>query len=66
MLELPYAPRLYRDTPARATGNDAFTRSPSIQDWYETVKINYGMEPRTGKKAITPQPRTWGIYAIGA
>jgi glycosidase len=29
---------------ARVTGNNAVTWSPSINDWYETVKLNYGIE----------------------
>ncbi len=28
----------------RVTGNNAITWSPSIHDWYETVKLNYGFE----------------------
>ncbi len=31
----------YVETPARATGNDCFTPSPTRNDWYETVKLNY-------------------------
>lgn len=30
----------YTETPARASGN-AFTAEPGINDWWETVKINY-------------------------
>jgi len=30
----------YSEFPARASGN-AFTPAPSVNDWYETVKINY-------------------------
>ena len=30
----------YREFPARASGN-AFTSTPGINDWYETVKLNY-------------------------
>jgi hypothetical protein len=32
----------YIEDPARATGNDAFTPTPSVDDWYDTVKLNYG------------------------
>ena len=32
----------YIENPAMATGNNCFTPSPGINDWYETVKINYG------------------------
>lgn len=31
----------YVETPAKATGNDCFTPSPTRNDWYETVKLNY-------------------------
>lgn len=31
----------YHEYPARATGNNCFTASPTIHDWYETVKLNY-------------------------
>ena len=32
----------YHEMPAMATGNNCYTPSPGINDWYETVKINYG------------------------
>lgn len=31
----------YQECPAKATGNNCFTSAPGINDWYETVKINY-------------------------
>lgn len=31
----------YIEEPAMATGNNCYTPSPGINDWYETVKINY-------------------------
>ena len=31
----------YRENPAMATGNNCYSPSPGINDWYETVKINY-------------------------
>ena len=34
----------YVENPARATGNDCFTASPSHSDWFETVKLNYGVD----------------------
>lgn len=34
----------YEEYPAMATGNNCFTPAPGINDWYETVKINYGDE----------------------
>lgn len=32
----------YREMPAMATGNNCYSPSPGRNDWYETVKINYG------------------------
>lgn len=34
----------YAEMPARATGNDVFSATPSITDWFETVKLNYGVD----------------------
>lgn len=31
----------YHENPAKATGNDVFSPQPTINDWYETVKLNY-------------------------
>lgn len=50
----------YEEFPARATGNDCFTNSPTINDWYETVKLNYGVDYEHGKiNCFTPVPDTW-------
>ncbi len=52
----------------RVTGNNVVSWAPSINDWYETVKINYGHDFTTGRHtehlpgpAATPDevPRTW-------
>ncbi len=40
----------YREVPAKATGNDRFTAWPDKNDWYETVKLNYG--PSTYHKML--------------
>jgi glycosidase len=32
----------YHEMPAMATGNNCYSPAPGINDWYETVKINYG------------------------
>ncbi len=39
-LHLPVDAFGYSEFPARASGN-AFTSAPSVNDWYETVKLNY-------------------------
>lgn len=50
----------YVETPARATGNDRFDAYPSRNDWYETVKLNYGVNYLEGERtAFYPIPSTW-------
>lgn len=49
----------YEEMPARATGNDCFSPSPSRNDWYETIKLNYGVDPWNGSKHFDPIPDTW-------
>ncbi len=50
----------YQEFPAKATGNDCFTAHPSINDWYETIKINYGIDYQGGGKThFYPVPTTW-------
>ena len=49
----------YREFPARATGNDCYTASPNRDDWYETVKLNYGVDPWNGSTHFYPTPPTW-------
>ena len=49
----------YREFPARATGNDCYTASPNRDDWYETVKLNYGIDPWNGSTHFDPIPPTW-------
>ena len=39
---VPKGMKPYEETPAMATGNNCYSPSPGINDWYETVKINYG------------------------
>jgi len=34
----------YSEFPAKVTGNDVFSAYPSINDWYETIKLNYGID----------------------
>ncbi|MCM1079451.1 MAG: alpha-amylase family glycosyl hydrolase [Bacteroidales bacterium] len=34
----------YKEQPAKATGNDVFSAQPGKNDWYETVKLNYGID----------------------
>lgn len=53
-------PEPYREYPAKATGNDNFSAYPGINDWYETVKLNYGIDYcGGGKRCFDPLPDTW-------
>lgn len=50
----------YVEEPAKASGNDCFTPSPDRNDWYETVKLNYGVDYcGGGQKHFDPIPNTW-------
>lgn len=50
----------YVESPARATGNDVFNAWPSRNDWYETVKLNYGVDYcGGGRYCFDPIPDTW-------
>ena len=51
----------YREYPAKATGNDCFSAWPSVNDWYDTVKLNYGVDYASGRTYFEPRPRTWGM-----
>lgn len=52
----------YREYPAKCTGNDCFNASPSANDWYETVKLNYGIDYTDAggrSEHVDPMPDTW-------
>lgn len=55
----------FDETPAKATGNDVFSASPAIDDWFETVKLNYGVDYSTRQKHFDPVPPLWNkLYDI--
>nr|WP_240692182.1 alpha-amylase family protein [Alteromonas portus] len=41
----PLADGKFEEFPAKWTGNGARAAKPDINDWYETVKVNYGVKP---------------------
>ena len=50
----------YHEEPAKATGNDCFNNAPGQNDWYETVKLNYGLDYYAGRVGyFDPVPDTW-------
>jgi glycosidase len=53
-------PLKYSEFPAKVTGNDCFRADPGINDWYETVKLNYGVDYLGGKQRhFDPVPAVW-------
>ena len=53
---------VYTEVPAKATGNDQFSCRPNRNDWYETVKLNYGIDycDAGGRSEhFDPIPDTW-------
>jgi len=50
----------YKESPAKATGNNVFSEKPSIDDWYETIKLNYGVDYQHGAtQHFEPTPEVW-------
>lgn len=52
----------YVENPAKCTGNDRFDNCPGRNDWYETVKLNYGIDycDAGGRSYhFEPVPNTW-------
>ncbi|MDE5745577.1 MAG: alpha-amylase [Paramuribaculum sp.] len=49
----------YVEFPAKATGNDCFTAFPGQCDWYDTVKLNYGVDYANWSHHFSPIPDTW-------
>jgi len=52
----------YVENPAKCTGNDRFDNCPGCNDWYETVKLNYGIDycDAGGRSYhFDPVPSTW-------
>lgn len=59
-LQAPQEDGKYDEFPAKATGNDVFTDAPTVNDWFETTKLNYGVDYQHGRKTyFEPIPNTW-------
>ncbi len=41
----PLADGKFHESPAKWTGNGSRVAQPAFDDWYETVKVNYGVRP---------------------
>ncbi|MCA4900683.1 MAG: alpha-amylase family protein [Bacteroidota bacterium] len=58
--EAPKSDGKFVENPAKVTGNNQFTATPNLGDWFETVKLNYGVDYQNGeKKHFEPIPNTW-------
>ncbi len=51
----PLSDGYFDESPAKWTGNGARVSQPNLNDWYETVKINYGISPE-GRKDFNLLP----------
>ncbi len=50
----------YSEFPAKVTGNNHFDATPTKNDWYETIKLNYGIDYFDGGRChFDPIPNTW-------
>jgi glycosidase len=48
------------EIPAKVTGNDQFTNAPGINEWFEAVKLNYGVDIQNNRQQhFEPVPDTW-------
>lgn len=50
----------YKEFPAKASGNDVFSPRPSVNDWYDAVKLNYSVDYQNNHtKHFDTIPNTW-------
>ena len=49
----------FDEFPAKATGNNVFSEKPSLNDWSETIKLNYGVDYSQNKNHFDPIPKVW-------
>ena len=52
-------PPQYYEFPAKASGNDVFSPNPSANDWYDAIKLNYGVDYQNNRRCFEPIPNTW-------
>ncbi len=65
-LKSPLKDGFFDESPAKATGNDVFSASPGINDWFETMKLNYGVDYQDHYTThFEPVPPLWNkLYDI--
>jgi glycosidase len=47
--------------PPKATGNNVTSATLGVDDWYETIKLNYGFNFVDRSRHFAPRPRTWDL-----
>lgn len=58
--KFPTSDKKFKEMPAKVSGNGAVTDQPSVNDWFETVRLNYGVNHvGDGSKHFDPVPSTW-------
>ena len=58
-IDLGTGKKAYIEFPAKATGDDCFSAFPGVNNWYETVKLNYGRDYGDWSGHYNPIPDTW-------
>jgi glycosidase len=43
----------------RVTGNNVVSWTPHLNDWYETIKLNYGFDFTDSSKSVREYPNAW-------
>ncbi|MEK0441392.1 MAG: hypothetical protein RL403_370, partial [Bacteroidota bacterium] len=61
----PLSDGKFEEFPAKWTGNGSRLAQPDFYDWYETVKVNYGVSPE-GMKDFVPLPENASTLDIQA
>ncbi|MFY0688462.1 MAG: alpha amylase C-terminal domain-containing protein [Cyclobacteriaceae bacterium] len=58
--EFPTKNGKFAESPAKVSGNDVFSPTPSVNDWFETIKLNYGLDYQNDRtRYFDPIPDTW-------
>lgn len=58
--DLKHGIQPYSESPAKVTGNDCISAEPGVNDWFETVKLNYGIDIfNSNTQYFHPIPDTW-------
>lgn len=58
-VDLGYGKDAYVEFPAKASGDDCFTAFPGKNNWYDTLKLNYGYDYGDHSRHYDPTPPTW-------